>query len=218
MESSEIMDPTLIPVAPHATAPGDPRAGDSQRLWLKGFLLTCLVTGAAAVIGLAGPAVGYLILDPLTRHAGLLLMASLGSLIVAVIVVPPLPAWGNVLRVLAVLGLGLVLAVVALFVTFSFVDGETRTASPDGRSIVVVTEGSDMIDPVWYVTVQQSSPLVARTWDIGCFNGDNPESGLASVRWVSSTLVEAKAESGRTFQITIDPSKSRPSTTISSGC
>ena len=218
MESNDIMDPTITPLDPQGMALSDPRAGDSQRLWFRGLLLTCLVTGAAAVVGLAGPSVGYLILEPLTPHAGVLLMASLGSLIVAVIVAPPLPLWGNVLRVLAVLGLSLVLAVVALFVALSFVDGSTRTVSPDGRSVAVVTLGSDMIDPLWYVTIQQTSPLVARTWDIGCFNGDSPEYGLASVRWLSSTLFEAKAESGRTFQVIIDPRNSQPSATISSGC
>ena len=58
--------------------------------------MTGLVTGAAAVIGLVGPSVGYLILDPLTRHAGVLVMASLGfSPIVAAIVMPPLPVWGT---------------------------------------------------------------------------------------------------------------------------
>jgi hypothetical protein len=218
MGDEDWMSQILTPVPespPDAFEQSDRR---SQRRWFTSFLVAGLVTGAAAVIGLVGSAVGYLVLDPLTRHVAVLLLASLPLLIVAAIVMPPLPTWGNVLRVLAVIGLSLVLAAVALLSALAAMDGESRYESPDGRSILVVSEGSDMIDPLWTVTVQQSSPVLARTWALACFNGDDPDNGLASIRWVSSTLIEAQAESGQTFQVAIDPSDSRPSTTVSVGC
>lgn len=173
---------------------------------------------AVAVIGLIGPALGYLVLDPLTRHVGLALTVSLAFLFVAAVLMPLTRGWRNVTRVLVAIGLGFAMSLVALLTAWAALFGESRYESPDGRSIVVADEASFTFDPLWNVTVQQSSPLLARTWYLGCFNGDNFDNGLASIRWVSSTVVEAQTESGQTFQITIDPNTSEPSTTISSGC
>jgi hypothetical protein len=96
--------------------------------------------------------------------------------------------------------------------------GESRYVSPDGSSVVVVTEGAAMIDPVWDLSVRQSSWLVARSWPVGCFNGDDPNNGFESIRWTSPTQLEATAGSGHKYVVTIDQSDSRPSRTISVGC
>lgn len=218
MGDEDWMSQILTPVAEAAPDAFEQSDRRSQRRWFRASLVGGLIAGGVAVIGLVGPAFGYLVLDPLTRHVGAALTVSFALLLLAAVLMPLTPGWRNGVRVLVAIGLGLVLAAVALLTAWSALDGESRTASPDGRSILVVSEGSDMIDPLWNVTVQQSSPVLAQTWTLACFNGDDPDNGLASIRWVSSTLVEAQAESGQTFQVAIDPSDSQPSTTLSVGC
>ena len=126
------------------------------------------------------------------------------------------------MRVAVAIGLGVVLAVAALLsVLFVLVvvltpQGPSRFESPDGQSVVVASEGNGA---VWNVTVQQSSPVFARTWALACLvNGDDSGDGVPAIHWVSSTLIEAEGYSGRTYEFTINPSDSQPSTTIPGDC
>ncbi|MDQ2758638.1 MAG: hypothetical protein M3Y71_19110 [Actinomycetota bacterium] len=81
-----------------------------------------------------------------------------------------------------------------------------------------MTHGWAVIDPVWDVSVRQSPGLVARSWPVGCFNGDDRNNGLESIRWISPTRLEATAGSGLTYVVTVDPRDSRPDRTVSLGC
>ena len=218
MGDEDVIDQAMSRAGARAAATTDPSAVLARRRWFRALVIGGAVLGAAAIIGLAAPSSGYLVLDPLTRHVGVLLTASLALFLAAALVLPRAPGLQSVVRAMLALGLGLVLVVVAFLSAVLALSGETRSLSPDGRSLLVVREESDLVDPVWNVSVQQSSPVLAKTWAVACFNGDDPNNALASIRWVSSSLIEAEADSGKTFQIAIDPSDSQPSTTISVGC
>ena len=189
-----------------------------RRRWSRIFLVAGLVTGTLWAVGVAGRALGYLIADPATRHFGTTLTPALALVLLGVIVTPARKGWRAVARVAIVIVLAFALMLTALASVFFEDFAATRYASPDGRSVVVVTEGSFGIDPAWTVTVRESSTLLARTWELGCFNGDDPDNGLESVRWVSPTLVEAVAESGLAYQVEIDPTNAKPANTIALGC
>jgi len=126
--------------------------------------------------------------------------------------------WRNAPRVVCAVVLAFMLLGAGMFNALFSAFGETRYPSPDGRSVLVVTEGADVIDPLWNLSVRQPSTFVARTWEVGCFNGDDPDNSLVSVAWISPTQIEAVAESGNRYLITVDPSDARPSQTISVGC
>jgi hypothetical protein len=210
--TEQILAPDDVEVA------ADPSATHVRDLWFRVFLMGGLVAGAALVVGVVGRNNGLLILDPLTRQFNVLLIASLALLLVASTLVRLAPGWREVVRVLVILGFCFLLSAAVLLGALSVVEGESRYPSPDGRSILMVSEGIDMIDTQWEVTVQQSSPLLARTWVVGCFNDDDMDNGLASIEWVSSTLIEAKDGSGRTHQVAVDPRNTQPASTLSVGC
>ena len=178
-----------------------------------------LVAGAALLINVVGPKFGVLVLDPLTRQFDALLIASSPCFWSP----PPWcgsPGWREVVRVLVILGLSFLLAGAFLFGAFALMlpeEAGNRLGSPDGRSIVVVSEGNNS---TWNVVVQQSSPVLARTWRVGCvYNGDDSAYGPPpTTRWLSSTVVEVTADSGDQYQITVDPGNSKPSTTASVSC
>src|SRR4029079_13585731 len=125
MGDEDVMDQAMSPAGTQTAATVGSEAGVARRRWFKALLIGGVLLGAAAIIGVAGPEFGYLILDPLTRHVGVLLMGSLALLVVATILMPPLTPWGNILRVLVAVGLGLALAVVALLGAWSAMLGGT---------------------------------------------------------------------------------------------
>ena len=222
MGDGDFVAQILAPVSSPAATAADTAAVTSRRRWFRLFLFGGLMAGAALAIGVLSPGFGYLILDPLTRHTWGLLVASMVLLLVATIVMPLKPGRRDVVRVVVAIGLGVVLAVAALlsalFVLVAVLtpQGPSRFESPDGRSVVVASEGNG---DVWNLTVQQSSPVLARTWALACLvNGDDSGNGVPAIHWVSSTLIEAEGYSGRTYEFTINPSDSQPSTTIAVDC
>jgi len=208
-------------IAPDAAEiAADASASDVQRLWFRVFLTGGLVAVAALVINVVGPKYGVLVLDPLTRQFDALLIASLALLLVATTLVRLAPGWQEVVRVLVILGLSFLLTGAALLGALALMlpeEAGNRLGSPDGRSIVVVSEGNNS---TWNVAVQQSSPVLARTWRAACvYNGDDSDYGPPpTTRWLSSTVVEVTAYSGDQYQITVDPGNSKPSATASVTC
>ena len=197
-------------IAPDAAEiAADASASDVQRLWFRVFLTGGLVAVAALVINVVGPKYGVLVLDPLTRQFDALLIASLALLLVATTLVRLAPGWQEVVLTGAAL-----LGALALMLPE---EAGNRLGSPDGRSIVVVSEGNNS---TWNVAVQQSSPVLARTWRAACvYNGDDSDYGPPpTTRWLSSTVVEVTAYSGDQYQITVDPGNSKPSATASVTC
>jgi hypothetical protein len=58
-------------------------------------------------------------------------------------------------------------------------------ASPDDPSLrVVIDEGSDVIDPLWRISVEHGAGLTARRWDVTCINGD--WAGYPGIEWTQS--------------------------------
>lgn len=197
--------------------PALPRA-DQRRRWSLACGVAGMVTGLIASVGIAGRVTGYLILDGVTGHVSSAVLLTLALFLLAACLAPVRGGWRNAARGIvatcfAVLWLGAAMLSV-LVADF----GESRHVSPDGRSVLVVTEGAAMIDPVWDLSVRQSSWLVARSWPVGCFNGDDPSNAFESVRWISPTQVEATDGSGRKYLVTIEARDSRPTRTISVGC
>ena len=221
MGDGDFVAKILTPVADPAGTAADAAAFASRRRWFRLFLIGGLMSGAALALGVFSPAFGYLILDPLTRHTWVLLVTGLALLLVATILMPLKPGKRDVLRVVVVIGLGVVLAVVALLSAFLVLtvvltpQGPSRFESPDGRSVVVASEGNG---GDWNVTVQQSSPVLARTWELACLNGDDSGNVVPAIHWVTPTLIEAEGYSGRTYEFTINPSDSQPTSTISMDC
>ena len=209
-----------MPTAEAGVVPVHPMPGHAllrRRLaWLCAVLAA--VTGALAGIGVLGAFTGYLLLDAVTGHVAVSVLLTLGLLFFAVCLLPVRRGWRNALRAVAAAGLALVYLVTAVLSVLLAGFGEAWQVSPDGANVVVVSEGADAIDPVWTLTVRQSSRLVARSWPLGCFNGDDPNNALDGVRWVSDTQVEVSAGSGDKYVVVVDPENARPARTLSAGC
>jgi hypothetical protein len=176
------------------------------------------MTGVVAIVGIAGRVTGYLIVDRVTGHVAGAVLLTLALFLLAACVAPVSVGWRAPARALIASCLAVCWLGAAVLTVLVADLGESRYVSPDGSSVVVVTEGAAMIDPVWDLSVRQSSWLVARSWPVGCFNGDDPNNGFESIRWTSPTQLEATAGSGHKYVVTIDQSDSRPSRTISVGC
>jgi hypothetical protein len=198
-----------IPTLRHA-------AGRRRLAWACGVagVAACVV----ATIGIAGRVTGYLIVDRVTGHVASAVLLTLALLLLAACLAPVSAGWRALARALVASFLALCWLGAAGLTLLVADFGKSRHLSPDGRSVLVVSEGAAAIDPVWELSVRRSSWLVARSWPVGCFNGDDPDNGLEAVRWVSPTQLEATDGSGRKYVVTIDSTDSRPSDHISVGC
>ncbi|MET7714418.1 hypothetical protein [Streptomyces sp. NPDC005407] len=90
-------------------------------------------------------------------------------------------------------------------------------AAPEGADrLVVVRSGSAMIDPLWWVTVEQGHGLTAREWDVGHFNGDAGDYEAASARDGPYRLRMTTA-SGEDFLVDLDLDTAEPRAPVSVG-
>ncbi|WP_418961018.1 hypothetical protein [Streptomyces tritici] len=149
-----------------------------------------LLGGAAALVGAAG--LGHLA----GRDGGLLRVAQVLDhplLFGALAFVAAVAGIGVAIRNGIVRGLVIGAAVlatiaaapIALLVVMGSFTVDTLDEAAPGRTDrrLVVTEGADMIDPLWWVYVDTGSGLGVRRWQLGAFNGDDPANGLVEVRW-----------------------------------
>ncbi|WP_055600083.1 hypothetical protein [Streptomyces aureus] len=122
-------------------------------------------------------------------------------------------------RVLAVCAFAAVTAVwfrMVLFPMLSTDWEETgRTAAPDGADrYVVVEEGSDMIDPLWRVSVVDGSGLTARHWTVATFNGD-AGGVLAKLAWSGPDTLALTTGEGQVTTVRLDPGTGKPDRELS---
>ncbi|MEU9865303.1 hypothetical protein AB0D99_30995 [Streptomyces sp. NPDC047971] len=117
----------------------------------------------------------------------------------------------------------------ALFALFGAAEETMDTPAP-GRTDrhLVIEEGAALIDPLWWVYVDEGSGLTKRRWRVGHFNGDDPANALAEASWAGPDRIrlvtgdpESGAEDGvdapRTHFIDLVPETGRPLRTIESG-
>ncbi|WP_432116390.1 hypothetical protein [Streptomyces sp. S1] len=131
-----------------------------------------------------------------------------------------------VVRVLTGVALGLVLLAsfpFFLFGAFGAASETSDTAAPgrDDRSLVV-EEGADMIDPLWWVYVDEGWGPTKQRWRVGHFNGDVAENALVEAAWDGPDrvrLVTGYAEDGteRVHLIDLDRQTGRPLRTVTLG-
>lgn len=195
------------------------RAGGNGRRAL--FTLAMVAAGSAALVvcvGVVGRLSGWLVLDPLTGHTTATVALLLVSLMIAIWLAPARLGRGPVFRALTTAGLATLLLGTAGYAVLFAPTGHTTYPAPGGRTALVVTDDIAVIDPLWILTVRQTSPWAARTWPVGCFNGDNPDNSLTSVAWTSPTRLQIETGGGSSFAVEIDPTTGRPSSTATAGC
>ncbi|MET9609157.1 hypothetical protein ABZZ17_29535 [Streptomyces sp. NPDC006512] len=95
---------------------------------------------------------------------------------------------------------------------------ETRRSAAPGRDdrVLVVEEGSAMIDPLWYVYVHQGDWPFERRWSVGYFNGDTGEHELRDVRWTGPGLIRMTTADGGVHEVAVAPD-GRPDRVVSPG-
>ncbi|MGA5642818.1 hypothetical protein ACPCTN_29270 [Streptomyces cinereoruber] len=168
------------------------------------------------------------------RDGGLLWVARLfdhpllfGLLVTGLLAAALMVAVRNlVVRILTWATLGLVLLAsfpFFLFAAFGAASETSDTAAPgrDDRSLVV-EEGADMIDPLWWVYVDEGRGPSTRRWQVGRFNGDAADNALAEASWEGPDrlrLVTGYAEDGteQVHLVDLDPETGRPSRTVKKG-
>lgn len=109
-----------------------------------------------------------------------------------------------------VIGVTVALAWAALGVVASSWFGTSpvaRATAPGGDYQVVVEEGTDVIDPMWEIVVEQRGGLLARRWEVGCISGD--WNGFRGVAWPNSRVLVVSTANGRAL-VHIDSQTGRP--------
>lgn len=96
--------------------------------------------------------------------------------------------------------------------------GSSTVSAPRGHAYeAVVEEGTAMIDPLWTISIHQTSGPLARTWEVGCLSGDDPANALDSVSWDGpERLIIQTAERGRVV-VDVSPRTGRPTRTRNPG-
>ncbi|MFJ8040777.1 hypothetical protein ACIRBX_09770 [Kitasatospora sp. NPDC096147] len=175
-------------------------------LTLVGLVVAAQVVGSAATM--TG---GLAVIQELDRPVTWLVVCALALTGAAVAAARTTAA-----RVLAVLGTGPVaLLAVPVFLFASAGWEETaRHPAPGGvHRDLVVEEGSDLIDPLWAVSVRQGSGITAHRWKVGEFNGDDPADELVSVGWDGPDRIRLTRGDGRVQLVELAPD-GRPRTEV----
>ncbi|MFD5106163.1 hypothetical protein ACPCSP_08780 [Streptomyces cinereoruber] len=180
----------------------------------------CLVLAAAAGRW-AGQDGGLLWVARLLHHP-YAFAVSTGALLTAALIV----AVRNLaVRILAGVAFGLVLVMTFPLFFLLFLDrpreaSDTAAPGRDDRSLVIV-EGSAMIDPLWWVYVDEGQGPLTRRWQVSHINGD-AESALIDATWEGPDrvrLVTSGPEDAteQVHLIDLDPETGRPSRTVTRG-
>ncbi|MFE5899752.1 hypothetical protein ACFQ67_20460 [Streptomyces sp. NPDC056488] len=129
-------------------------------------------------------------------------------------------------RVLAGVAFGLALVMTLPVFLLVFLDrpreaSDTAAPGRDDRSLVIV-EGSAMIDPLWWVYVDEGWGPMTRRWKVGYFNGDAAENALVQATWEGPDrvrLVTGYAEDGteQVHLVDLDHETGRPSRAVRMG-
>ncbi|MFI5642985.1 hypothetical protein [Kitasatospora sp. NPDC051705] len=81
---------------------------------------------------------------------------------------------------------------------------------------LVVEEGSAMIDPLWWVYVDQGTGLTERRWRVGYFNGDAGTNALTGAAWDGPDHIRLTTGDTRTQVVELTAS-GRPTRTVTRG-
>ncbi|MFF9016401.1 hypothetical protein ACF09C_25955 [Streptomyces sp. NPDC014870] len=166
-----------------------------------------------------------------SQDGGLVLVAKLfhHPLLFGVLVVGLLTAAVFVgVRNLAVRILTGIAAALAAFAAVPFallasIPSETSDRTAPGRPDrhLVIEEGSAMIDPLWWVYVDEGWGPTQRRWKVGYFNGDDFTNGLHEASWVGPDRIRIvtgdPAEEAQVHLIDVDPETGRPLRTLTLG-
>ncbi len=85
---------------------------------------------------------------------------------------------------------------------------------------LVVEEGAAMIDPLWWVYVDEGSGLTKRRWLVGYFNGDVADNALVEASWAGPDrirLITGDEESRQVHVVGLTPGSGKPERTVSQG-
>ncbi|MFB7949325.1 hypothetical protein ACFC6L_30915 [Kitasatospora phosalacinea] len=176
-------------------------------------MLVALVYAAARAARDGGSVVLIgLFLHPLPYAAAVL------ALVVLAVLVGIRSRLTRTLLLVPILGCALLASPVALFV-FGDMPHETADRPAPGRSdrSLVIHEGSAVIDPLWWVSVDAGSGLTARRWPVGYFNGDATDNALASAQWDGPDRIKLTTEGGEVFVVALDPETGRPDHQVRAG-
>ncbi|MFJ4870685.1 hypothetical protein [Streptomyces sp. NPDC088757] len=193
--------------------------GRKARLSPRAMVLAagCLVL-AGAVGRWAGRDGGLLWAARLLDHPLLFDLLVLGLLAAALMV----GVRNLVVRVLTGVALGLALLAsfpFVLFGAFGAASEASDTAAPgrDDRSLVV-EEGADMIDPLWWVYVDEGRGLWKQRWKVGHFNGDVAENVLVEAVWDGPDRIRLVTGDDREVHVVeLDRETGRPLRTVTRG-
>ncbi|WP_189862950.1 hypothetical protein [Streptomyces poonensis] len=85
---------------------------------------------------------------------------------------------------------------------------------------LVVVEGAALIDPLWWVYIDEGSGLTKRRWEVGYFNGDASSNALVEASWMEPDrirLVTGEGEDSQMHLVDLSPESGRPLRTLSMG-
>lgn len=147
----------------------------------RGLALSAATAFGLLVLGMVNP--GSLVVVEIALDRPWILLPATLVLGIAAIGRSAMAGWAKVIVVSgAVVTTGFV-GFILLFLIGPIL-GDSTVPAPDNRPYeAFVVEGVAVIDPLWTISVRQRTGLLARQWDIGCVNGDDPANALHSVRW-----------------------------------
>ncbi|MFI5534074.1 hypothetical protein ACIA8O_36610 [Kitasatospora sp. NPDC051853] len=184
------------------------------------------VWGPAVLAG--GLALGAVAAHLAARDGGLVVVRSLDRpflafVLVAALTVAALLTGVRSLRGRIIVGLGtFVVALLCVPVAMiGIMDGgrteSLRRAAPgQGDRTLVVETGHAMIDPLWWVSVEQGSGLTARRWHVGYFNGDAVGNEMVEAAWDGPGRIRLTTGDGAVHLVEL-ATNGRPRTTVSRG-
>lgn len=82
-----------------------------------------------------------------------------------------------------------------------------KSIAPGGSHKVVVEEGTNVIDPIWLLAIEQRGGLQARRWEVGCISGDWNQ--FRKVAWRNNRVLEVSTARGQAL-VEIDPQTGQP--------
>ncbi|MFJ3586011.1 hypothetical protein ACIPPS_27815 [Streptomyces sp. NPDC090127] len=127
-----------------------------------------------------------------------------------------------VVRILTGIAAGLALVAAFPFFLFASIPSETSDRTAPGRPDrhLVIEEGSAMIDPLWWVYVDEGWGPAQRRWKVGYFNGDAFTDGLHEASWTGPNqirLVTGDSTESQVHLIDVDPETGKPLRTLTMG-
>ena len=181
----------------------------SPRLALV-FYSVAILLAALAMLGVFNPG-GYVVVAVLFDHPFVFGVLVLAALAVACWVGPgpvAMRATGLTLGAVAAFGY-------AGFGALNWMSGSPQhqivtERAPAGQLEFRVIEGAQVIDTVWELRVRRPAGLLSKEWSAGCLNGDNPDDGFASVKWIDNHSIAVTVTDGRILRVDLDPATGRP--------